>query len=117
MEIKETAVDIMQIIKEPVVIVVATALTMWVIGWIRTFLGKRIHVESPEAKTLAQVVPAVNAILCVLGPLLDASIANLEVAKGICNGNGDRALERTRAARDCYDAFRNEATKVEAAND
>jgi len=110
-------VDIMQIIKEPVVVAVATALAMWVIGWIRTFLARRVKVQSPEAATLAQVVPAVNAILCVLGPLLDASIANLEVTKGICNGNVDRALERTRAARDCYDAFRNEATKVEAAND
>lgn len=102
------------LLKNPVAVAVITALAMWIIGWIRTFLARRVHVESPEAKTLAQVVPAVNAILCVMGPLLDASIANLEVAKGICNGNVDRALEKTRAARDCYDAFRNESTKVEA---
>jgi hypothetical protein len=87
---------------------------MWLLGWVRTFLARRVHVESPEAKTLAQVVPAVNAILCVMGPLLDASIANLEVAKGICNGTVDRALTNTRAAQIKFDAFLNDSAKVEA---
>jgi hypothetical protein len=102
------------LLKNPVAVAVITALAMWIIGWIRTFLARRVHVESPEAKTLAQVVPAVNAILCVMGPLLDASIANLEVAKGICNGNVDRALTNTRAAQIKFDAFLNDSAKVEA---
>jgi hypothetical protein len=102
------------LLKNPVAVAVITALAMWIIGWIRTFLARRVHVESPEAKTLAQVVPAVNAILCVMGPLLDASIATLEVTKGICNGNVDKALERTRAAQAKFEAFRDKASTVEA---
>jgi hypothetical protein len=102
------------LLKNPIIVAGLTAILMWLLGWVRTFLARRVHVESPEAKTLAQVVPAVNAILCVMGPLLDASIANLEVAKGICNGNVDRALTNTRAAQIKFDAFLNDSAKVEA---
>ena len=98
----------------PIIVAGVTAVLMWLLGWVRVYLARRVKVESPEAKTLSQVVPAVNAILCVMGPLLDASIANLEVAKGICNGNVDRALVNTRKARDNFEGFLNQSARVES---
>lgn len=46
-----------------------------------------------------------DALLVTQGPTLDGVIALLEVTKGQCNGNVDRALDRARDARDGFGEF------------
>jgi hypothetical protein len=58
-------------------------------------------------------VPAVNTLLAVQGPQMEALIALLEATKGQCNGNVDRALKTTRQAKDTFNSFINKSAQVE----
>jgi len=74
---------------------------------------KRVTVRSPEAKTIDQLVPLVNALIEVQGPQMQGIIAILEAQKGQCNGNVDAALEVNRAAKKKFDEFLVTSAKVE----
>lgn len=83
------------------------------------FIKRRIKVTGPNTEaveslkaTVADMAPAVNALLAVQKPQLGALIALLEVTKGQCNGNVDKALETTRDAEASFDAFLSDAAKV-----
>ncbi|CAK0777462.1 hypothetical protein CCP3SC15_5800001 [Gammaproteobacteria bacterium] len=82
-------------------------------GRIFRYIARRIRVSSPEAETLAQVVPAVNALIKIQGPQTDALIALLEASKGQCNGNVDRALEVARRGREDFIGFLRDSARVE----
>lgn len=86
---------------------------------IRDFLNARVHVSCPQAAPLAEVVrahdqlkTAVNAVLVVQGPQLEALVALLEATKGQVNGNVDRALEKARGARETFGQYQTEQLKV-----
>ena len=89
------------------------AMIIYMGGKARKYIGKRVKIESPEAATLAQVVPAVNALIQIQGPQTDALIALLEASKGQCNGNVDRALATAREGRAGFQKFLTESAKVE----
>ena len=74
-------------------------------GLMATAVRKRVTIRSPESQAIAQMVPAVNALMEMQGPQTQALIAILEAQKGICNGNVDAALETTRDAKSRFDAF------------
>jgi hypothetical protein len=74
-------------------------------GLVTTAIRKRVTIRSPEATAIAQMVPAVNALMEMQGPQTQALIAILEAQKGICNGNVDAALHETREAKNRFDAF------------
>lgn len=74
-------------------------------GLTTTAIRRRVTIRSPEATAIAQMVPAVNALMEMQGPQTQALIAILEAQKGICNGNVDAALDTTRDAKSRFDAF------------
>jgi len=69
------------------------------------WMGRRVYLRSPEARSIEQIGPAVNALVKVASPQNDALIAILEAQKGVCNGNVDRALEKMRKTRDEFHGF------------
>ena len=86
---------------------------------VRDYLKARVHVSCPQAAPLAEVVKghdelrtAVNAVLVVQGPQLEALVALLEATKGQVNGNVDRALEKARGARETFVSYQTEQLKV-----
>lgn len=86
---------------------------------VRDFLKARVHVSCPQAAPLAEVIKghdelrtAVNAVLVVQGPQLEALVALLEATKGQVNGNVDRALDKARGARETFGQFQAEQLKV-----
>lgn len=88
---------------------------------IRDFLKARVHVSCPQAAPLAEVVKgheelrtAVNAVLVVQGPQLEALTALLEASKGQVNGNVDAALHKARKAKEDFSKFQTEQMKVGA---
>lgn len=101
-------------LENPIVVALLTALIMWLAGWARTFLAKRVRVRSPEAAMLEQVVPAVNVLISTQGPVLDGVKTLLEVAQGTCNGNVEDALGKIRPACERFEKFRDDAAKVGA---
>jgi predicted membrane chloride channel (bestrophin family) len=76
---------------------------------------KRIR-PSPDAETLAKVVPAVNAVLQVQRPQLDLLIALGEAAQGKNNGNVTTALDGAREARGVFNEFLERAARIEVKN-
>lgn len=84
----------------------------WLASRFRAYLARRVKVASPEAQTLAKVVPAVNALLDIQGPQTDALIALLEATQGKCNGNVDAALKTTREARASFGEFLTDSARV-----
>jgi hypothetical protein len=100
------------IFDNPVLVALATAMAMWIAGWVRTFLAKRIHVQSPEAETIEAIRPAVNALLEANGPMMHGIIAILEAQQGQCNGNVTEALRVNRSAKSKFDEFLVESAKV-----
>lgn len=86
---------------------------------IRDFLKARVHVSCPQAAPLAEVVKgheelrtALNAVLIIQGPQLEALEALLEVTKGQVNGNVDRALDKARGARETFSQYQADRLKV-----
>jgi hypothetical protein len=77
-----------------------------------TSIRRRVTVRSPEAKAIAELVPAVNALIESNGPMMQGIIAILEAQKGICNGNIDEALRVNHEAKRRFDAFLLSSAKV-----
>lgn len=92
-------------VENPILVALATATAIWLGGMIRSFVGRRVHIQSPEAAMLEQLVPAVNILIEVQGPQMVALTAILEAQKGICNGNVDAALDTTRSAKKSFDDY------------
>ena len=85
--------------------ILATMIAASLYGMATTAIRKRVHIRSPEAQAIEQMVPAVNALMDMQGPQTTALIAILEAQKGICNGNVDNALDVTRMAKAEFDRF------------
>ena len=85
--------------------VLGTMIAASLYGLATTAIRKRVHIRSPEAQAIAQMVPAVNALMEAQPSQMTALIAILEAQKGICNGNVDSALEVTRMAKAEFDRF------------
>lgn len=82
-------------------------------GIMTTAIRKRVSIRSPESQAIAQIVPAVNALLEANSPIMQGVIAILEAQKGQCNGNVDDALEVNRRAKKRFDDFLTKSAKVE----
>jgi ABC-type glucose/galactose transport system permease subunit len=111
------------ILENPIIIALLTALLMWLAGWVRTFLAKRVHVASPDAEaikkngeTIEKTVAAVNCLIEIKGPELDMLIALGEAIQGQNNGNVTTALDGARAARRSFRGFLGKAACIEVAD-
>lgn len=89
------------------------ALIPIIIGGLVVLVRRSVKIQTPGARKVDQIVPAVNALLDIQLPQTEALIALLEVQKGICNGNVDRALDNTRKAQDKFKGFLQNAAKIE----
>lgn len=78
-----------------------------------TTLRRRVTVRSPESAAIKQLVPAVNCLVSIMGPMLTSQKAILEAQKGICNGNVDHAIGMVAEASERYNDFLIGAAKVE----
>jgi len=83
----------------------ATLIVASLYGLVSTAIRKRVQIRSPEARSIEQIAPAVNALLEANGPMMGGIIAILEAQKGICNGNVDAALDANRAAKKEFDRY------------
>ena len=90
----------------------ATAILMWIMGWVRTLLAKNIHVESPEAQELKHVVQMMEQSAAVQDAIMDTQILQskslrtvLEALTGKCNGNVKNAIAMIDAADAQFNAF------------
>lgn len=107
----------------PLVVAAGTAVLMWVMGWVRTFLAKRITVESPESKAISELraqlgrdMKTISASIrksdAVQDAIMDAQIVQSKVLRAICeaqqgkvNGNIERAIKMIDASDSQFDAF------------
>ena len=103
----------MDIVSASIGVVVALILTS-IYNLLSSAVSKRVTIRSPEAQSIAQIRPAVNALIETNGPMMQGIIAILEAQKGQCNGNVDEALDVNRRAKKKFDAFLIETAKVEA---
>jgi hypothetical protein len=94
------------------VVAAGTAIVMWIMGWVRTFLAKRIHVESPESKAIAQLTAMVRKSNAVQDAIMDTQIIQskamrvlLEAVSGKINGNIEIAIGLIDAADNQFNAF------------
>lgn len=76
-------------------------------------IRKRVLIRSPEAAAIAQMRPAVNAMLRAFGPIQQGIIAILEAQKGECNGNIDKALDVNRESKMQFDQFLLDSARIE----
>jgi len=97
---------------------------MWIGGWIRSFLAKRVRFQGPEAKALKQqgetiekTVVAVNCLIELKGPELDMLIALGEAMQGKNNGNVTDAFIGTREAKATFTKYQQKAACIEVRND
>ena len=93
---------------------------MWIGGWIRSFLAKRIKVQGPDTlelkrqgETIEKTVLAVNCLIELKGPELDMLIALGEAMQGKNNGNVTDALRATREARLTFTEYQRKAASIE----
>jgi hypothetical protein len=81
-------------------------------GLLSSAVRKRVQIRSPEARTIEQIIPAVNALIEANGPMMQGIIAILEAQKGECNGNVDAALKVNREAKKKFDRYLISQAKV-----
>jgi len=91
----------------------ATMVVASLYGLVSTAIRRRVTIRSPEARSIAQIAPAVNALIESNGPMMQGIIAILEAQKGICNGNVDDALDANRRAKKKFEKFLYEQARVE----
>jgi len=122
--------DFKEFISNPVVIALLTAFVMWVAGWVRTFLAKRVHYLGPEAEaikqqgatikrqgdTIEKIVVTVNCLREMKGPELDLLIALGEAAQGQNDGNVSTALKGAYESRDQFKGFLGKSACIEVPN-
>lgn len=90
----------------------ATAILMWIMGWVRTLLAKNIHVESQESRQLKHVIQMIEQSAAVQDAIMDTQILQskslrtvLEALQGKCNGNVTKAIAMIDAADAQFNAF------------
>jgi len=101
----------------------ATAVLMWLMGWVRTFLARRVSVESPESKAIenlraqeAKDTAALSKMIrqssSVQDAIMDTQIIQakvlrtvLEVATGNINGNVKKATDMLDLADTQFNLF------------
>jgi hypothetical protein len=88
-----------------------TAFLIFVGNLIWKTIRKRVSVSSPFETLVKKMSAALDTLIEIQGPLLESQTVLLEVAKGECNGNIERALDVTRAAKEKFDAFCIESAK------
>lgn len=86
-------------------LVVSGAVLAWLGLQVQTLLKRNVHIATPAERSLDHIVPMVNMLAHVQGPMLVCIEALLEASKGKCNGNIDNALEVMKDARECYDSY------------
>jgi hypothetical protein len=108
----------------PIVVAIATAALMWVAGWVRQFLAKRVRLQNPDAKAIQaqgkvqdKLVIAVNTLIECKGPELDMLIALGDAMQGRNNGNVTDALKGARQARDTFERFKDKNNCIEVAHE
>lgn len=94
---------------------------MWVAGWVRTFLARRVKVETPDSRAIKALRRDVRAIVALQDAIMDTQVlqsralkAVLEAQKGICNGNVDKAISLIDGAEAQFDAFLRSRARPEA---
>lgn len=109
-----------EFLQNPIVVALLTALVMWVAGWMRTFLARRVRVSGPEAEAikaqstiLKELVPAVNILIECKGPELEMLIALGEATQGHNNGNVTAALNGVRPKAAKFASFKDQAACIE----
>jgi uracil-DNA glycosylase len=102
-----------QTIQDNLIVIAVTAFVMWTGGWVRTFLAKRVRVQSPDAETVAKLVPRVNLLIDMKEPEINLLIALGEAAQGQNNGNVTTALTGARGAREEYRKFLGKTACIE----
>jgi hypothetical protein len=97
---------------EKLLMVAATAMIMWVMGWVRTFLARRVKVETPDAANIRKIIKSMGQLSAVQDAVMDTQIlqtkaikALLEASKGKINGNVDDALQMIKGADIQFNAF------------
>lgn len=110
----------MTYIPRELVLVALTAILMWGMGWVRTFLARRVRIETPDAKMIAQLLVAIRAMDSMQDALMDAQMlqskalaALLEAAKGKMNGNVDNALLLLRGSEAQFNSYLRARAKPE----
>ena len=105
----------------PLVAGVVGALIMWMGGWVRSFLAKRLRIGGPVAEKLeqqgiilAKLVPAVNTLIDCKGAELEMLVALGEAMQGKNNGNVTTALCVVRKKAEQFDTFKDKAACIEA---
>lgn len=119
--------DFIAFVQHPVVVALLTALVMWIAGWVRTFLAKRVHYFGPEAEairqqgatikqqgeTIEKIVVTVNCLREMKGPELDLLIALGEASQGQNDGNVSKALVGAYASRERFEGFLGKSACIE----
>ena len=97
---------------EKLIMVAATAIVMWIMGWVRTFLARRVKVETPDASNIRKMTKAMGQLSAVQDAVMDTQIlqtkaikALLEASKGKINGNVDEAISLIQGADVQFNAF------------
>ncbi len=75
-------------------------------------IRRNVSIKSPESKSLDRLIPAVNELIEIQAPQMDALIAILEAQQGFVNGNIEIALIKMREAKSKYDKFLTNAAKA-----
>jgi hypothetical protein len=70
----------------------AGILITWFMGWVRTFLAKRVRVSSPEARALARINPLVEA-------MMDNQEIIFDAVEDVARNKGDDALKKIDGCR------------------
>jgi len=101
--------------KEILILCTGIILTL-VIGGIAklltTFFKRHVTIQSPEYKKIQEMIPTLNAIVDLIGPIATGVIAILEAESGVRNGNLKIALDSMRIEKKKYDIFCVDSTKI-----
>lgn len=82
----------MTVFENPLIVAGLTAILMWILGWIRTWLAKRVRVASPEARALARLSPLVETMMDNQDMIFDA-------IDDVAGGKTEEAKKKIETAR------------------
>ncbi len=97
-------------------VAIGVVITLTVTGLynlIKMAIKRNVTVKSPERRELEQIIPAVNEMLEMMSPVIDALILILKAQKGMkLNGNIETALIKMEAAKTKHENFLVNSAKV-----
>jgi hypothetical protein len=97
----------------PIAVALVTAFIMWLAGWVRVFLARRVRVQSPDSVAISKLVPAVNMLIEIKGPELQMLVALGEAMQGKNNGNVSAALNCMRNYQAKFEEYKTKASCIE----